>query len=129
MKRCVNLFGLVLVVVSIVLLTACEDADESVSSSQKMLNRPPYKGITDSINRSPKDPALYLQRALMLSQNNRHEIATADYQKSWELKSDPNTALEYISNLLTTDRVNEAVKLLEQGLKKISRQPGICKKA
>jgi tetratricopeptide (TPR) repeat protein len=127
MKRSFKWFGLVST--CIVLLTGCEDSDENLSSfSQKMLTRPPYAGITDSIKRFPKDPALYLQRALMLSQNNRHEMATADYQKSWELKPDPNTALEYVSNLLTTDRVNEAVKLLQKGMQDFPDNPEFARR-
>lgn len=110
-------------------LTGCEDTDGKIASfSQKMLNNPPYAGITDSIKRFPNDPGLYLQRALILSQNNRHEIATADYRKSWELKADANTALEYVSNLLTTDRVNEAVKLLEHGRKEFPDNPEFARR-
>lgn len=102
----------------LLLLAGCGEGNDNHSSSFKILGNPPYASITDSIERFPDDADLYLQRALRLSQNNRHEIATADYKKSWELKPDANTALEYVSNLLTIDRVDEAVELLEQGIKR-----------
>lgn len=107
----------------LLLLAGCDDRNENSALSFKILTSPPYAGLTDSIEQFPDDPALYLQRAVMLSQHNRHEIATADYKKSWELKPDPNTALEYISNLLTTDRVDEAVAMLEQGTKQYPENP------
>ena len=108
----------------LLLLSGCHDSDKNASSSsKKILQNRPYAGLTDSIGKFPDDAALYLQRALLLSQNNRHEIATADYKKSWELSPDPNTALEYVSNLLTTNRVNEAVAILEKGIKQYPDNP------
>jgi len=108
----------------LVFLAGCDgDNDRYSPYSKKILQNPPYAGLTDSIEKFPDDPLLYLQRALLLSQNNRHEMATADYKKSWEMKQDPNTALEYVSNLLTTDRVNDAVSLLEQGVKQFPDNP------
>jgi tetratricopeptide (TPR) repeat protein len=123
MKRCIKRCCLVWCAY-LLLLTSCNGRnDNSTSFSKRILHNPPYAGITDSIEKFPDDPALYLQRALLLSQNNRHEIATADYKKSWELKPDPNTALDYISNLLTTDRVNDAVAMLEHGIKQYPDNP------
>ena len=104
-------------------MTACDETNNERAGYSKLLTRSPYAGLTDSIQRFPKDPALYLQRALLLSHNNRHEIATADYKKSWELKQDPNTALEFVSNLLMTDRVDEAVDLLKQGIRQFPDNP------
>jgi len=78
-----------------------------------MLKKPPYAGLTDSIGRFPNDPVLYLERALLLSQNNLHELASPDYYKSWQLTSDPGVALEYASNLLLINRVDSARNFLE----------------
>ena len=106
------------------ILNSCEDgANTRTSNASKQLSNPPYTGITDSIEKFPKDPLLYLQRALMLSQNNRHELATADYEKSWELKQDENTALEYASNLLMINRLDDAIELLKQGAKQYPDNP------
>lgn len=112
------IFGVILV------LIACEsEGDDPSASSKKLLRNPPYAGLTDSIERFPDNAALYLQRALLLSQSNRHEMATADYKKSWELKPEDHTALEYISNLLMINRVDEAVSLLKQGITKFPDNP------
>jgi tetratricopeptide (TPR) repeat protein len=52
-----------------------------------------------------------------------HEIATADYKRSWELKPEANTALEYVSNLLMVNKVKEAVRLLQEGMQKYPDNP------
>jgi tetratricopeptide (TPR) repeat protein len=108
----------------LLLLVGCDAInDDPSSSSKRILKNPPYEGITDSIETFPDNATLYLRRALLLSQNNRHEIATADYKKSWELKPEANTALEYVSNLLMVDKVKEAVSLLKQGIQKYPDNP------
>ncbi|HSB94638.1 MAG TPA: tetratricopeptide repeat protein, partial [Flavitalea sp.] len=101
-------------------LISCGDTDTHVTTKDvtSILKKPPYAGLTDSIARFPGDPALHLQRALLLSQNNQHELASPDYFKSWQLTSDPGVALEYASNLLLMNRVDSARNFLET----ISRQ-------
>jgi tetratricopeptide (TPR) repeat protein len=108
----------------LIVLTGCDSANnETPGSSTGILRKAPYAGITDSIEKFPDDAALYLQRALLLSQSNRHEMATADYKRSWELKPNDNTALEYISNLLMINRVDEAIALLKQGTNQFPANP------
>lgn len=85
---------------------------------EDILSLPPYAGITDSIKAAPQQADLYLVRALRLSQNNRHELATADYEKAWTLQPSEGTALQYISNLLLVDEAGEAVKLLKSCIEK-----------
>lgn len=99
----------------ILLVASCGDkADKPASRDiSQLLTRPPFAGITDSIQQFPDDPKLYLQRALLLSQNNLHEVASADYFKTWQLTSDPGVGLEYASNLLLTNRVDSARQFLE----------------
>lgn len=119
-----NGWKFLLVLIAGYILNSCEGgANTPTPNASKLLSNPPYTGITDSIERFPKDPLLYLQRALLLSQNNRHELATADYEKSWELKQDENTALEYASNLLMIDRLDDAIKLLKDGAKQYPDNP------
>jgi len=118
MNGCTKWSWIILILV-LLIFQGCDSNNNNPSiSSKKILQTPPYSGLTDSIANFPDDAALHLQRALLLSQNNRHEIATADYKKSWELKPEANTALEYISNLLMVDNVNEAVNLLQHGIQK-----------
>jgi tetratricopeptide (TPR) repeat protein len=86
--------------------------------SDRILNDAPYAGLTDSIKRFPNNAELYLKRGLLLSQNNRHEVATADYKKAWEIAPSEATALEFISNLLLTEEINPAIALLKECIKK-----------
>ena len=58
--------------------------------------------------------AMYLERAIRLSQNKKLELATPDFKKSWELSQNEDVALEYISNLLLVNKVQEAVKVLKE---------------
>ena len=101
-------------------LVSCGHTDSNRKGKDvaSILKKPPYAGLTDSIGRFPDQPELYLQRALLLSQNNLHEVASPDYYKSWQLTSDPGVGLEYASNLLLMNRVDSARNFLES----ISRQ-------
>lgn len=85
--------------------------------SPEILNQPPYAGITDSIKKDPENIELMLTRALMLSQNSLHELATPDFQKAWEKTKDASIGLEYASNLFLSGNEQEAVKFLEEGSK------------
>ncbi len=100
----------------LILATGC--GLDSGIRSDKILKEPPYAGLTDSINRFPNDAQLHLKRGLLLSQNNRHEIATADYKKAWEIAPNEATALEYISNLLLIGEMNPAIQLLKECIQK-----------
>lgn len=102
-----------------VCLFSCEPKDKSRDeNTEKILSSAPFKSITDSINQFPGNVELHLRRATLLSQNNLHQAATADYKKSWELTGDENIGLMYISNLLLSDKVPEAIKLLTEGTEK-----------
>lgn len=93
------------------------------SASEALLEKPPYKGLTDSIARFPKDAVLYKKRAVMLSLNNKHELATADYQQAWALAPDENTGQEYVANLLLVNKPLEAVTLLKECTGKFPGNP------
>lgn len=83
-----------------------------------LLSKPPYASITDSIEVAPKDAELYLIRGTRLSQNNLHELASADYEQAWKLTPNENTAQQFISNLMLVDRPAEAVGLLKECINK-----------
>lgn len=89
----------------------CKDAD---NENDKILSRPPFAQFSDSIRQFPDNPRYYLARALLLSQNNFHEIASADYKKAWEISNDEGVALEYASNLRLSNKNAEALKLLTE---------------
>jgi tetratricopeptide (TPR) repeat protein len=84
----------------------------------KILSQPPFAALADSIKKEPDNPRHYLARAILLSQNNHHELATPDYYKAWQLSSDEAVALEYISNLLLVNRTGDALSFLDECRKK-----------
>ncbi len=98
-------------------LVSCGDNDTSQPNAARILSEPPFESITDSIQRFPDNVQLLLQRAVMLAQKNYHEIATADFQKAWELTGDENIGLEYAANLLLTGNEHKAQRFLEEGSK------------
>lgn len=89
----------------------------------EVLYKPPFKSISDSIDQFPNNAVLLVQRAELLSQNNRHEIAYYDYKKSWELQPSENTAILYASNLFLTGRNKEAIELLKSCIAKYPANP------
>lgn len=114
----------VVLTVFITSLISCDSPNESPKRSRAdILNSSIYKGITDSINRDPENPELYLGRAMRLSQNNLLEVATEDYKKAWDLSQDQGVALEYISNLLLTDNVQLAFNLLNDCVTRFPENP------
>ncbi len=99
-----------------VAVTGCNGFEKNDTS--KLLNKSPYNTITDSINNLPENASLYLKRADLLSQNNIPELAYEDYKKAWSLSHDESTALSYTASLFMTGRETEAIKLLQECLKK-----------
>src|SRR5687767_10183259 len=117
MKRRFSLQGLLLTGL-LCWLCSCSSGGRDKGSPEKILNSPPYAGLTDSIRQSPQSQELYLQRGLLLSQNDRHELAMVDYKKAWELKPEEYIALQYVSSLMLINRPEEAIKLLKVSLDK-----------
>jgi len=104
---------LIIPVLIIVVIAGCNENDPT-DKTRSLLDRAPYKTISDSIRKYPDIPGMYLERAIRLSQNKKLELATADFKKSWELSQNEDVALEYISNLLLVNKVQEAVKVLRE---------------
>jgi len=102
----------------VIVLAACNN-----NTDKNILATTPFAGITDSIERFPKNADLLFRRAELLSQNNQHEMATADYKKAWELNPREDIAMGYISNLFLTDQPQKAVALLEEASKKFPGNP------
>lgn len=102
-----------------------DNNNKETISAEKVLNSPPFAGLTDSIKQFPKDQGLYLQRGILLSQNDLHELANADYKKAWELKEDEYVALQYVSNLMLVNQPEEAIELLKESLGKWPGNPDL----
>jgi tetratricopeptide (TPR) repeat protein len=98
------------------LIAGCKQ--DNTDKIGQLLSKPPYAGLTDSIKAAPQNADLYLARGTRLSQNNLHELATADYEKAWQLTPTEGTALPYISNLMLVDQPGTAVSLLKQCIEK-----------
>ena len=101
----------------IFLLIACNSFNKKNTGKYALLEKPPFALITDSINKFPDNAMLYFERAQLLSQNNLHEVATEDYKKSWELKPDESTAIQYASNLSISGKLNDEVSFLQKAIK------------
>jgi tetratricopeptide (TPR) repeat protein len=106
-------------------LCSCNSEHREKVSAEKVLNSPPFASLTDSIKQFPQDQGLYLQRGTLLSQNDLHELAMADYKKAWELKPDEYVALQYVSNLMLVNRPQEAIALLKESLAKWPANPDL----
>ena len=96
---------------------ACNE-QEPTNKTGDFLNQAPFKSITDSIKQFPDNPGLYLERAIRLSQHNKLDFATPDFKKSWEMSHDPGVALEYVSNLLLVNKLEEAMMVLKDCARK-----------
>ena len=85
-----------------------------------VLKQAPFTALTDSIRQStpPGNAGLYFRRAELLSRNNLHELAVADYKKSWNLHPEEVTGLRYASTLSILGQADEAEKLLQDCRKK-----------
>jgi tetratricopeptide (TPR) repeat protein len=106
-------------------LCSCSSGKNDKESAEKILSAPPYAGLTDSIKQFPQNQDLYMQRAVLLSQNNNHELAMADYKKAWEMKPEQHIAMQYVSNLMLVNRPQEAVKLLKESIAKWPGNPDL----
>ena len=97
--------------------------DKTTNGFNEVLYKPPFKALSDSIDKYPNNASLLLRRAELLSQNNQQDIAYYDYKKSWDLQPDEQTAVLYASNLFITGRSKDAVALLKDCLKKFPDNP------
>lgn len=103
--------SLLVVAVAATLLISCGSDNNDRSD---IISRPPYAPVTDSIRQFPDNPRYYLARAILLSQNNLHSVATPDYKKAWELSNEEGVALEYASNLQLINKPDDALSFLKQ---------------
>ncbi len=90
-----------------------------------ILKNPPYAPLTDSIqHRTGADQAgLYFRRAELLSHNDRHELALADYSRSWDLKPEETTGARYASTLTVIGQIGNAIRLLQDCRKRFPANP------
>ena len=102
-------------------MTACngsgnrKDADRAA-----ILTRPPYSSLTDSIqdHLGADQASLYFRRAELLSHNDQHELAAADYGRCWDLRPDEATGVRYAATLTVLGQISKAIHLLQECCRK-----------
>ncbi|MHA4809854.1 tetratricopeptide repeat protein [Flavitalea flava] len=105
----------------VILSGACKGPEnKKEDGSEAILHRPPFSGLTDSIRqaRTADKPGLYVSRGELLSRNNLHELAAADFKKAWDIQPVEGTGLRYASTLSIIGQTGNAISLLQDCLKK-----------
>jgi len=72
-----------------------------------------YKSINDSILQFPADASLYFRRANRLTQENKHELAYADFKKARILNPALEVALSFSANMEILGMQKERLLLLD----------------
>ncbi len=99
------------------------EADDRDAQNTNILHEPPFENLTDSISRFPQLAPLYSKRAELLSQHDRHDLATTDFKKAWELQPDETNALLLTTNLFLAGKEKDAIRLLKNCQQKFPGQP------
>ena len=109
-------------------LTACNGSGGGNAGGSAILTHPPYAALTDSLEKdNTADRAgLYFRRAELLSHNDQHELAAADYSKSWDLKPDEMTGMRYASTLTIIGQLGKAIRFLDECRKKFPADPNFA---
>lgn len=79
-----------------------------------LLQQPPYKAYTDSIQQEPKRASLYFSRATLLSTGRETEAALADFEKAYELEPNDRYGWAYGSTLINLQRYDSAINMLKK---------------
>ena len=117
---------LLLLVCAAGLLAGCHnDGDKKEEERTAVLHRPPFAALTDSLRSAQdKDAAgLYFRRAELLSRANLHELAAADYHRSWDINPDELTGYRYASTLSIIGQTDKAIQLLTDCSRKYPSNP------
>jgi tetratricopeptide (TPR) repeat protein len=105
-------------IAAIFLLAGCNNKDTG-----SVLDKPPFAGLTDSINKFPGNISLLMRRAELLSQHDRYELAYNDYREVYQRDSSEAVTLAYVNNLFLVNKPREAMRLLESGAKRFPGNP------
>jgi tetratricopeptide (TPR) repeat protein len=107
-------------------LIACNDSGRGRNAGgSAILTHPPYASLTDSLEKDKvaDRSGLYFRRAELLSHNDQHELAAADYSKSWDLRPDELTGMRYAAALTIIGQAGRAIRFLEDCRKKFPANP------
>ncbi len=100
------------------LLIACNNNSRTSGQYSELLSQPPYKAITDSIDDSPRDAALYFRRGVLLNGNDQPAAAVQDFRKAWELDKFETYAIA-AGNAYLNSRPDSAIPFLQQAIKEL----------
>lgn len=113
MNKVANLVSAILA--GMILLSSCHDKGTE-SPYDEILQKGPFKTLTDSIRLEPNNHDLYFRRAVLLNSNNFPEPALLDFQKAWSLKKEEKYALG-VSTLLLEKKPDSAILFLDDARK------------
>ncbi|MBZ5856581.1 tetratricopeptide repeat protein [Flavihumibacter profundi] len=115
-----SLFAGVMLVVFMV-DSGCRSRDSSSSektASTNIFQQAQFSGISDSIKASPKEPALYIRRAEMLSHAGEYELAYADLMQAWNLAPSEPLGEQRVNTLFMMGKAPEAQQVLKELMSK-----------
>ncbi|HWI90970.1 MAG TPA: tetratricopeptide repeat protein [Flavisolibacter sp.] len=113
-----KLFLLIMVSLGVI---ACGN---NTSKEDATLSQPPYKKLTDSIDKAPKDAGLYYRRGSLLYKNGEMQLAENDLRTSWQLDPGEENALR-LTSILKQKNPDTAISFLQEALKKIPNSIGL----
>lgn len=110
-------------IIGIALLAACNDGkhdkDAATTESPLLTSSPVLSGITDEINKSPKDAALYFERGRQLQKLRYDSLALKDYKKAVSLDSSKGEYYSAIGDLLFENKdITGALEWIQLAIKK-----------
>jgi tetratricopeptide (TPR) repeat protein len=97
-------------------MTGCNGSGNGKNADRAaILAHPPYASLTDSLQQhlGADQAGLYFRRAELLSHNDQHELAAADYSKSWELRPDEMTGARYAATLTIIGQIGKTIRFLQ----------------
>lgn len=98
------------------ILTACGSTSDDPSPFAEKLQVPPYKALSDSIRKDPKQSEFFFRRAVLLNRNDQPAAALADFRQAWKLEKQERYALG-AGNCLLLSQPDSAVAFVQSALR------------
>lgn len=117
MKSLTKIYSLLFI--CMIFIIACNDKKMKNDYSE-ILDKPPFKPISDSIKLSPGNDDLYFRRAVLLNSNDLPAPALADFQTAWTLSRKEPYAMG-ISNLLLEKNPDSAIQFIKKAAKDLPK--------
>lgn len=95
---------------------SCNQTDKA----EPVLNQPPYRALTDSLQQQPQNAGLYYRRGVLLYQNEQLSFAKQDLEKAWQLEPTEEHALSVVTALIKTN-ADSAIRFIQQALQQLPK--------